>query len=69
MGLGGLDDILAEENNMCKGLRKVGFAMAFRGPLIGKGERGGKNILDVRGMRKCFQKWLSHVCRTVRWLR
>lgn len=74
MSPGGLGSILGQENYMQwpKGgkqhryTREVSSAMAFKGPPIGEAERGGKNILDVADMRKCFQERLHHVCRTVR---
>lgn len=60
----GLEDVLDEENDMCKGLNVVSFAMALKGLHIGEAKRGEKNTLDVGDMRKCFQEWLHHVCRT-----
>lgn len=56
MGFRGLEDVLDEENDMCKGLKVVSFAMALKGLHIGEAKRGEKNTLDVGDMRKCFQE-------------
>ena len=56
MGLRGLEDVLDKENDMCKGLKVVSFAMAFKRLHIGEAKRGEKNILDVGDMKKCFQE-------------
>ena len=37
-------------------MREVSFSMTFKGSVIGKVERDGKDILDVGDMRKCFQE-------------